>query len=421
MRFALFFARRYLFAPSRMGAVGWVSGLSVVAIAVVTAALVCVLSVFNGYVAMILRGADRIDPELIVAPRSGATLSLMETPLKEALLLDGIAGYSAVLKSVGMLRLGAREQMVEVYGVDERYDSEVMSSSMREAAYEGRFVSSGMGANGEEVAVGIQTALDLGLRLSSDHQEGAKPQLYFPRRKGMINPLAPASAFRSMSLVPVGVLHGQREDFDRRIFVRLDVMQELLDYTSDEASYVAVRLKAGRASDKSIMRQQLEQALGQDYKVLDREAQQPELTLLIRAERVMVYVVMLFILVLAAFNLASSLVMLVLEKRQDLLTLRAMGASTMQRSSIFAMTGALISLLGIVSGMLLGLALCYLQQTTGILQAGQGVARMAFPVEVHWGDMLLILPSALLISLTTTLLPGFFVRGIAGNSGYRLK
>ncbi len=135
----------------------------------------------------------------------------------------------------------------------------------------------------------------------------------------------------------------------------------------------------------------------------------------------MVYVVMLFVLVLAAFNLASGLVMLVLEKRGNLMTLRAMGATSRQRGSIFAMTGLLISLLGIGVGLLLGLALSYLQQTTGLLEAGQGVARMPFPIDVRWGDILLILPSALVISLTTTLLPSFFVREVSSEGGYKLK
>lgn len=421
MRFAFFFARKYLFSSSRMGAVGWVSGISVVAIAVVTAALVCVLSVFNGYVDMILRGADKVDPELIITPRSGAVLSLDEDPVRTALLSEDIEGYSAVLKSVGMLRFGDREQMVEAYGVDEYYDGDVIYPSVEGLIYDGRFISPrGAQDTLPEVAVGVQTAIDLGLRLSSGGG-GDAPQLYFPRRRGMINPLAPSSAFRTMKLSVVGVLYGEREDFDRRIFVPLGVMQELLDYSDAQASHVALRLKPGSALEKRAMRQRLEDTLGRNYKVLDREEQQPELTLLIRAERIMVYVVMLFVLVLAAFNLASSLVMLVLEKRQDLLTLRAMGASSSQRSSVFAMTGLLISLIGIGSGMLLGLMLCYAQEATGFLQAGHGLARMPFPIDVRWSDVLLILPSALVISLTTTLLPSFFVREISSGGGYKLK
>ncbi len=421
MCFAFFFARRYLFAPSRMGAVGWVSGISVVAIAVVTAALVCVLSVFNGYVVMILGGADRMDPELIVTPLGGAVLSLDDERLKRALASEEIASSSAVLSSMGMLRLGDRELMVEVYGVDEHYDQGVIYPSLEALVYDGAFLSKGeVGDSLPEVVLGIQLAVDLGVRLSADGDTG-EPRLYFPRRKGMINPLVPSSAFRSTGLRPVGVLQGQREDFDRRAFVSLGVMRELLDYSPREASHVALRLKAGSASDKEAMRQRLEQTLGEAYKVLDREEQQPELTLLIRAERMMVYVVMLFVLVLAAFNLASGLVMLVLEKRGNLMTLRAMGATSRQRGSIFAMTGLLISLLGIGVGLLLGLALSYLQQTTGLLEAGQGVARMPFPIDVRWGDILLILPSALVISLTTTLLPSFFVREISSEGGYKLK
>lgn len=404
-----------------MGAVGWISGISVVAIAVVTAALVCVLSVFNGYVEMILRGANKVDPELIITPRTGAVLSLADDPIRTALLSDDIADYSAVLKSVGMLRLGDREQMVEVYGIDEHYDEGVIYPSTADLVYNGRFLNPRGGQDTlPEVAVGVQTAIDLGIRLSPDGRDNT-PQLYFPRRKGMINPLAPSSAFRMTALSVVGVLYGEREDFDRRLFVPLTVMQDLLDYTETQASHVALRLKPGSALEKRAMRQRLEEALGHDYKVLDREEQQPELTLLIRAERIMVYVVMLFVLVLAAFNLASSLVMLVLEKRQDLLTLRAMGASSSQRSSVFAMTGLLISLIGIGTGILLGLMLCYAQEATGFLQAGQGLTRMPFPIEVRWSDVLLILPSALVISLTTTLLPSFFVRKISSSVGHKLK
>lgn len=386
-----------------MGAINWVSGISALAIAIVTAALVCALAVFNGYVVMILQGSERVDPDLVIRPKQGSVLDLEADPrLASALAHESVARHSLVLKSRGLLRTAEHELMAEVYGVCPSYAEVVpVDSSM----LEGEFLAEhGRADSLVPMVVGIGLAAEGATATSTD---GTSPRLSFPRRLGMINPLAPSSAFRSVDLYAEGVLSYQTDYADRRLYLPLHHLQALLDYPASTASEIALKV----APTMSVRQAQstLADLVGEGYEVLDRQEQQPELTFLIRAERVVVYVVMIFVLVLAAFNLASSLVMMMIEKRPDLYTLEAMGATHGQRASIFAAAGLLISLLGAGVGMVLGIAFCLVQSYFGVLVAGEGLSAMPFPIDVQGGDLLLILLATVVVSSVTTLLPSIFV------------
>lgn len=391
-----------------MGAINWISGISAVAIGVVTAALVCVLAVFNGYVVMIMDGSERIDPDLVVQPRAGSVLTLGEgSALVEALRSECVASYAPVLHSRGILRTDGQELMAEVYGVDRAYGRVVALDSV---LIEGRGLLAFDSIEGAEKS-GVPMLIGMALAAEGATQYSAEeryPALYFPRRVGLINPLAAHTAFRSVWLRPEGVFSVEREDFDRSIYMPIETLRQELDYADTVASYVAIKV----APNWSVAGAQraLSSQLDGEFRVLNREEQQPELTFLVKAERLMVYAVMLFVLILAAFNLSSSLVMLMMEKDQDLATLRAMGSTRRQQASIFAMTGLLISGLGVVLGGGLGLLLCQLQQSFGFITAGEGASRMPFPIDIQSEDLLLIAVGAVVISFLSSVLPSVFFR-----------
>lgn len=401
MPFVVFTALRYLFGRSRLGAAGWISLISAVAIAVVTAALVCVLSVYNGYVALLLSGEVQSMPELLIKPREGkiCDFAFISNQLQESNLVQA---HSAVLQTQGVLRSGEVQTICEVYGVDEDYTQVVaIDSGLRE----GHFLLSK-----QEYDEGLNPAT-VGIALAGEgivpSLEGGRVSLLFPRRQGLINPLAVASGFVDIPLSISGVLPPYNEQINRRIYIAISALREALNYDGQTVSAVALRPKEGISTEE--VQAGLRQRLGADYLVLNREEQQPELTFLIKTEKVMVYAIMCFILVLATFNLASSLAMLVMEKGQDIQTLRALGASVHAISTLFALTGVFISGIGSVCGLVLGTAFCYLQQSFGFISSGEGLSRMVFPIDMRWQDIIYIILATFVVTSLSAIIPAGFI------------
>ncbi|KGN71506.1 FtsX-like permease family protein [Porphyromonas sp. COT-239 OH1446] len=398
MRLSVLFGLRYLFSRSSINAINWVSGISALAIGIVSMALVCVLSVYNGYVQLILEGTEHTDPDLLIRPAQGQTLSLTRDPrISQALAQPQVKGHGAVLRSKGLLSSGARQWVVEVVGIAPGY-LEVVDLS--EGLSHGQFDW----LIGSEAKVNVPLCFGAYLLFGgADVEDEEELQLVFPRRKGLINPLSPASAFvREPARVMAG-LKPLREDIDHTIYLPLERLQRMLAYDADEASAIALSLEEGASLEQT--KRSLSELLGTDYRVLDRAEQHPELSYLIRMEKVITYAVLLFILLLAASNMASSLAMLVIEKRGDIATLYALGASASQVAGIFRSTGLLISLSGTLLGTLLGLLLCWIQLEWEPLMSGTGLGMMPFPIQVQLEDILLILLASVVVSLLISSFP----------------
>lgn len=399
MRFVLFTAVRYLFGRSHLGATGWISLLSSIAILVVTAALVCVLSVYNGYVSVLLSGESRNLPELMLKPRDGGLLAL--EPIRTKLSNSSvISAYSEILLSQGVLQNSQVELFAQVCGVDSTYTRVV---SIEEGLLEGSFFStqhySHQGIT--PITIGIALAAEGASSSEDTHSDGLR--LTFPRREGLLNPLAPASAFISQSVAVVGVLPAYNESTNRTIYMPIDTLREVLNYGLDVASAVAIKLRPGE--DIAEAKRQIQELVGDNWSLLTREEQQPELTILIKTERIMVYAIMLAILVLAAFNLASSLVMLIFEKEVDIKTFYMLGASSYQVAGIFAFTGILTSTIGSLVGLLLGIVLCLLQERWGFLYSGEGINRLPFPIDIQLDDLCYVVLASVLISAMSASFP----------------
>lgn len=404
MRFSLFFALRYLFSRTKMGAINWVSGISAVAIAVVTAALVCVLSVFNGYVAMILDGTESSSPDLMIVPRSGQTIDLREPTLGSMLSSPEVELYSLGVRSQAVLSLGGTETMVQLLGVDDAYTEVV---PLEHKTSDVRWVQHSDSTTTEAI---LGARLGLSVQMPQATGDTAPTaQLILPRREGLINPLIPARAFITEPIEVIGLLYSISESIDQTVIISIERLREILSYDDSTASYCALSINPG-VDIQTAIRQLSELDRSELYDIRDREAQQPELTFLIKAEKLMIYVVMIFILLLAAFSLASSIVMLMLEKQVDLSVLTALGATARQRSTIFALTGLLISAIGIVVGIALGLILCFVQERWGLLYTGAEDMPMPFPIAVELADIGYILAGAVIITALVTLLPSIIIK-----------
>ncbi len=400
MRFAFFTALRYLFGRSRLGATGWISLVSSIAIMVVTAALVCVMSVYNGYVAMLLEGESRNYPELMIRARIGDKVHLdkLEGILKDTGLIHS---YSPLLLTQGVLQSPKAELFADICGIDNRYTQVVsIDSGLQEGSF-APLVAYRSTTDAIPMVLGIALAAEGATSNESDEED--QLSLTVPKREGLINPLAPASAFINQSVRVVGVLSAMNESSNRIAYMPIDAVRDLLNYDDNIAS--AIAMKVSHAISVAEAKERLTATLGEEYLVLDREEQQPELTTLIKTERVMVYLIMLAILTLAAFNLASSLVMLIYEKELDLRTLYMLGASPIQSASIFAFTGLLISGIGVLVGLSLGLILSVLQEHWGFLYSGEGINRLPFPIDIQFVDLAYILLATSLISFVSASLP----------------
>lgn len=395
MNFPFFIARRYLFSRKRFSAVNVVSLVSAVAICVVSSALVCILSIFNGYESLIMKHSAVTDPPLLIRTADHSMLHADDATLLSALQTAGISSYSFTLKGEGLVRTSLRQQAVALLGVDDRYVGTVNIDSI---AFAGTFSIEGLSG---------MAALNVGAATAAEMQLGVgfvdPVEIIVPRRVGLINPLVPAGAFKSMEGKVASVIASGMEPTDHTIILSLDSLRRLLDYTEQEAEAVAIRLQADGEPEQ--VAATLRSVLGEGYQVLDLAGQHPEISQLVSMEKWMSYFILLFILVLAAFNIVSSLSMLLIEKKEDIATLHSLGASRQVIARIFRMEGMLVSLIGAVVGIVIGIALCLAQQTYGLVTLQIGLSSVPYPIRIDALDLALIFLTIFALSYAAAYYP----------------
>lgn len=395
MNFPFFIARRYLFSRKRFSAVNVVSLVSAVAICVVSSALVCILSIFNGYESLIMKHSAVTDPPLLIRTADHSMLHADDATLLSALQTAGISSYSFTLKGEGLVRTSLRQQAVALLGVDDRYVGTVNIDSI---AFAGTFSIEGLSG---------MAALNVGAATAAEMQLGVgfvdPVEIIVPRRVGLINPLVPAGAFKSMEGKVASVIASGMEPTDHTIILSLDSLRRLLDYTEQEAEAVAIRLQADGEPEQ--VAATLRSVLGEGYQVLDLAGQHPEVSQLVSMEKWMSYFILLFILVLAAFNIVSSLSMLLIEKKEDIATLHSLGASRQIIARIFRMEGMLVSLIGAVVGIVIGIALCLAQQTYGLVTLQIGLSSVPYPIRIDALDLALIFLTIFALSYAAAYYP----------------
>ncbi len=395
MNFPFFIARRYLFSRKRFSAVNVVSLVSAVAICVVSSALVCILSIFNGYESLIMKHSAVTDPPLLIRTADHSMLHADDATLLSALQTAGISSYSFTLKGEGLVRTSLRQQAVALLGVDDRYVGTVNIDSI---AFAGTFSIEGLTG---------MAALNVGAATAAEMQLGVgfvdPVEIIVPRRVGLINPLVPAGAFKSMEGKVASVIASGMEPTDHTIILSLDSLRRLLDYTEQEAEAVAIRLQADGKPEQ--VAATLRSVLGEGYQVLDLAGQHPEVSQLVSMEKWMSYFILLFILVLAAFNIVSSLSMLLIEKKEDIATLHSLGASRQVIARIFRMEGMLVSLIGAVVGIVIGIALCLAQQTYGLVTLQIGLSSVPYPIRIDALDLALIFLTIFALSYAAAYYP----------------
>lgn len=400
MNFPFFIARRYVFSKKSTNAINVISAISVVGVAVGTMALVIVLSVFNGFHDLVASFFTNFDPQIELVPTQGKTAPADDPVLDQIRKMPEVSVHTDVLEDQGLAVYGDRQQMVTVMGVDENF---TQLTNISDILYgDGEF--SLQAANLFYAIPGIRLAQDMGL---GARFEGYL-KLYAPVRRGQITELAdPSEGFVVDSLISPGVVFAVNQaKYDRdRVICSIGFARRLFDQDGMLSS-LQIRLKPG--SDLGAVKKQMREIVGSKYRVLDRFEQQSDTFNIMQIEKVLAYVFLTFILMVACFNIISSLSMLIIDKKADAVTLRNLGATDKQIRSIFLFEGRIISAIGAVVGILLGLLLCWLQQEFGLVHMGDSAGSFvvnAYPVSVHYDDVAIVFVTVLLIGWAAAWIP----------------
>lgn len=379
-------ALRYLFAPKSHSAVNVISFISVAGVAVATLAIVCVLSVFNGFTEVASSRLSVLDPALRVSPASGKQIADADSLLSliTRTMSPDVTGVSAVVEERALAVYGDRQMSVRIRGVDSLYASH---TPVEAALIDGEFFA-GHDLHGHHLAtLGVGVAINL----------GAHPgyydwlNLYVPRRTGRINPANPMAAFRGDSLVVSGVFQINQAEYDNDlIIVPIDVAQRLLDMPG-QATSLHIALRPG--VDVNSLGKRLAATLGKGFSVETRMQQQAVTYRMIEVEKWVTMLLLIFILVIASFNIISTLSMLIIEKRGDISILRSLGATRRFVGSIFLNQGFMITLFGGIIGIVGGVILCLIQQRFGLIRLGGDPSQLSitvYPVRLEWTDLLIV-------------------------------
>ena len=382
---ALRIALRYLFARKSHTAVNIISLISMAGIALAAMAMVCVLSVFNGFHDLASSRLSGVDPDIRVSMKEGGLL--IENADSVARLLAGVAGVERALPMLERQALLINDDVqtpVEVRGVGEGYDH---ISGIGESVIDGERLEpdeSYFGRKGAMLSVGAAIA------------SGARPslektvRLTVPRRLGRINPAFPLSAFVTDTLVVTGVYQTYQAEHDAEIvYISLTDARRLYDYTTQGTS-VDIALKAGASTPAAV--KAISELLGDDYLVADRLRQQEASFRMIEIEKWITFLMLVFVLVMASFNILSTMAMLIIEKRGNMHILNAMGATPAMIRNIFRTEGFLISAIGGCAGIAVGVVLCLLQEHFGLIELGGDHTQMSvtsYPCRVAMSDLLI--------------------------------
>ncbi len=358
------------------------SCVSAAAVSVVTAAMICVLSVMNGFGALVEQMFSEFDPVLLVVPEEGQTLRTDTLPVLSLYAREDIDAVSLQLEQTALIRYKDHQLPARVMGVDDNFTRTAHIDSIISDG----FYSVWDGA-WDRAVLGRGLAAQIGINA---HFTGAL-HLYAPERTGNINLLRPDLSLRHEYAFIAGTFAVNQIEYDNELMlVSLPLAQRLFDY--DEHTGTALRIQPKERGKISNLKQQISNTLGPGYKVLDRYEQQADFFRILRIEKLLTFLLLVFILLIASFNIIGSLSMLMIDKREDIQILSHLGADDQTIRRIFLLEGWLISLLGTICGVVIGVVLCICQQEFGWLKLGSGDNYIisAYPVLVQWADVVLI-------------------------------
>ncbi len=401
-------AWRYLFARKSHNAINIVSGVSAAGVCVVTMALVCVLSVMNGFGSLVEQMFSAFDPELKITPATGKTFRTDTEAFRQLRTMDEVAVYSETVEETALIIYNDKQVPALLKGVDDNFeqltaiDSIIVDGSFSVCDY----FDDGSGAPPqrafERAVFGQGLANNIGI--GAHFVSGIK--LYAPKRTGRVNMLRPDKSFNQAGVFISGVFAVNQTKYDDSyMLVSLPLARELFEYDETEATAVELSLQKGTNTKQA--QKKISTLLGDDFVVRNRYEQQEDFFRIMKIEKAMTALLLVFILMIASFNIIGSLSMLMIDKQEDIRTLSNLGATPKQIQQVFLFEGWLISALGSAIGLVLGLIVCLGQEHFGWLKLGNGTNYIisAYPVKVQALDILIIAAVVLLLGFVAAWYP----------------
>ena len=386
MNFPLFVARRYLFAKKTQNTINLISAISVVGVAIGTMALIVILSVFNGFDSLVHSLFNSFNPDLKITIKEGKRFSSELPSLTKLKQIDGVLYMAEVVEENALLKYGNKQYIATIKGVSSDF---IYMSGIDSMIVDGDFVL--QQGNNEYAIVGQGIAMKLAIGLTF-----VNPIIiYVPKRTASVS-MNPERAFNRKYIFPSGIFAIQ-QDFDSKyLIVPIEFARKLLDFTSEVSS---LELKLDPSSDPLAVQEDVKKIMGNDFFVKNRYEQEELLYRIMKTEKWAIFFILTFILIVASFNIIGSLTMLIIEKKKDISIFRSMGADLNHIRKIFLYEGWLISILGAFIGLIIGVLICWLQQTFGLihLQGSGSFVIDSYPVKMVFPDFLMVFLTVLAI------------------------
>ena len=399
MRLASFIAGRYLFARKSHNVINVISAISVVGMAIGTAALTIILSIYNGFDSLVRDMMGNLEPDILITPSKGKVFVPEGECYDWIYAQESVASMCTVLQEQVFISYDGHQGVAIAKGMDAIAQEE---SPIRENIRDGKFEF----RHGDipEGVVGVGLAYKMGI----NPRFLAPIQLYYPSRTRKLSPSSPSSSIEYINIWPSGLFSINSEIDNSYILLDIDKMRELLEYSGEEVSAVEIRMKDGcEARELKRVMDGISERLGEDFTVSDRFRQNESLYKMMKYEKASIYLILIFVILIIGLNIHASLSMLIIEKREDISTLRAMGAGETLIRRVFVLEGWFISLLGLAIGLLMGLAFCLLQQRFGLISMPGNFVIQAYPVVLKASDILI---TALSVAILGYLIAAFTER-----------
>ncbi len=399
MNFPFFVARRYLFSKKSTHAINIISAISVVGVAVATMALVVTLSVFNGFHDLVASFFTTFDPQLKIVPVKGKTVAADDPLLAKVKVLPEVEVSMESVEDQALAVYQGRQAMVNIKGVESNFEqlTHIDEILLGDGRFELRAADMFYGIPG------VRLAEQLGMGYT--YEDPIK--IYAPRREGQLNMANPLDGLVEDELYSPGVLFNVKQARYDKSYILTDIaFARRVFEQQGMISALELRLKPGSNFDR--VKSEIKEIVGDGFAVKDRFEQQDDTFKIMKIEKFIAYIFLTFILMVACFNIIGSLSMLIIDKKDDVVTLRNLGASDRQIVRIFLFEGRMISAIGAVLGIVLGLTLCWAQQTYGIVKLGSSSGNFiinAYPVSVHPEDVVIIFITVLIIGFLSVWYP----------------
>ena len=397
MKTELKIAWRYLFAKKQFNAIHIITAISSEAVGVVTAAMVCVLSVMNGFGVMVEQLFSQFDPDLRITTQKGKSFSISEKKKDELLGLPSVDLLSESITETALVYFEDKQMPVQLQGVDAEFDEltgiEQIITDGHYEVYDGAFDRAVLGQ-------GLAWKLGIGARFVSGIE------VYAPKREGKVNMLRPDANFNRETCFIAGTFAVNQQKYDDNLMlVDIDLTRRLLDYDSTEVTALQVAVAEGYSVKQA--KKEIVNVLGEGYAVQDRYEQQEDFFRILRVEKLLTTLLLVFILLIATFNCIGSLSMLIIDKQQDIRTLSHLGASEKMIRRVFVLEGWMVNALGALGGLVVGLLVCLLQEHLGLLKLGNGAEYVieAYPVAVQGWDIVMVIVVVLALGAISSWIP----------------